>query len=113
MAAERKSVWPWIALTLVALPALYVASFGPACWLESRSGGLYRAFNLGRFFDFAYRPLIWTADRAPSRFWRALDMYARFGMPENSFVVLPGSDPEDGRFVMNGYVSIYIERSTR
>ena len=31
-----KSVWPWIAGLLVGLPVLYVASFGPACWLTSR-----------------------------------------------------------------------------
>ena len=40
MSEERKprSVWPWIAALLIGLPVLYVASFGPACWLSSRLG---------------------------------------------------------------------------
>lgn len=34
MSEERKrTVWPWIVALLVGLPVLYVASFGPACWL--------------------------------------------------------------------------------
>ncbi len=33
MSEERKPLWPWIAALLVGLPVLYVASFGPVCWL--------------------------------------------------------------------------------
>jgi hypothetical protein len=29
----KKPLWPWIAALLIGLPVLYVASFGPACWL--------------------------------------------------------------------------------
>jgi hypothetical protein len=36
MSDDRRPVWPWIAALLVGLPVLYVASFGPACWLVSR-----------------------------------------------------------------------------
>jgi hypothetical protein len=39
MSEERKKpVWPWIAAVLIGLPVLYVASFGPACWIASRTG---------------------------------------------------------------------------
>lgn len=33
---ERKktSVWAWVVAALVGLPALYLLSFGPACWIE-------------------------------------------------------------------------------
>jgi hypothetical protein len=33
---ERRPLWPWIAALLIGLPALYVLSFGPACWISSR-----------------------------------------------------------------------------
>ncbi len=33
---RKKSVWPWIVALVIGLPVLYVASFGPACWLTSR-----------------------------------------------------------------------------
>jgi hypothetical protein len=37
MGGERKVVWPWIMALLVGLPILYVASFGPACWISQRA----------------------------------------------------------------------------
>jgi hypothetical protein len=54
MSTERKKagVWPWIVALLIGLPVLYVASFGPACWLygngiiPARTGGwAYRAYE--------------------------------------------------------------------
>jgi hypothetical protein len=33
---KKTGVWPWIVVLLIGLPVLYVASFGPACWLTSR-----------------------------------------------------------------------------
>lgn len=36
MSEERKPLWPWIVALLIGLPVLYVASFGPACRLNSR-----------------------------------------------------------------------------
>src|SRR5262245_32900458 len=33
---RKKPVWPWIAALLIGLPVLYLASFGPACWVSSR-----------------------------------------------------------------------------
>jgi hypothetical protein len=32
MSARNRSVWPWIAVLLFAVPGIYVLSFGPACW---------------------------------------------------------------------------------
>ncbi|MGE5192196.1 MAG: hypothetical protein ACM3U2_06795 [Deltaproteobacteria bacterium] len=34
---RKKPLWPWIAALLVGLPVLYAASFGPVCWITSRS----------------------------------------------------------------------------
>src|SRR5262245_66586319 len=36
MSDDRKPFWPWIVALLIGLPVLYVASFGPACWLADR-----------------------------------------------------------------------------
>ena len=36
MSEERKiRVWPWITAGIL-LPVLYIASFGPACWITSQ-----------------------------------------------------------------------------
>jgi hypothetical protein len=46
---RKKPVWPWIAALLIGLPALYVLSFGPACYLVSNqtvsSKNAWRAFR--------------------------------------------------------------------
>ncbi len=48
---RKKHLWPWIVALLIGLPVLYVASFGPACWISSR-------FNIGRkVLPTAYRPI--------------------------------------------------------
>ena len=55
MTEHKNPVWPWIVALLIGLPVLYVASFGPACWIGFRS--LY-----GRYAVIvAYKPLL----RAP------------------------------------------------
>ena len=33
----RRPLWPILTAALIGLPVLYVASFGPACWLASRN----------------------------------------------------------------------------
>ncbi len=37
MGDERKPLWPWTVALLIGLAVLYVASFGPACWITSRT----------------------------------------------------------------------------
>jgi hypothetical protein len=52
MNTPRKPLWPKIVATVVvALPVLYVASFGPACWFSSRSRRATREVS------FIYRPM--------------------------------------------------------
>ena len=48
---RRKSAWPWIAALLSAAPLLYVAAFGPACWISSRLDAGLQAVST------AYRPI--------------------------------------------------------
>src|SRR5262249_25893692 len=74
MSHDRKkaSPWPWIVALLIGLPVLYVASFGPACWLFGR-GILPCELTID-----AYRPLIHLSfSQAPISGW--LRWYARSG----------------------------------
>lgn len=61
MGEERKPFWPWIVALLIGLPALYVVSFGPACWVCSRLDprNQERWCRLER----GYKPIIWLACR--------------------------------------------------
>jgi len=36
MDSRSRPLWPILTVALIGLPVLYVASFGPACWLASR-----------------------------------------------------------------------------
>jgi hypothetical protein len=48
----NKPLWSWIAVVLIGIMVLYVASFGPACWISSRT-------NIGApVVDVAYHPLL-------------------------------------------------------
>ena len=61
MSDERKNarVWPWILALLIGLPVLYVASFGPACWMTMRLNLPSEVINVG------YRPIVWSFDQMP------------------------------------------------
>ncbi len=68
--------WGFAAL---ALSLLYLLSFGPACWVNSRFGsGPSPTLNL------AYAPLLWMHRRAPAVVrWRLLE-YANLGCGKHS-----------------------------
>ena len=74
MSDERHPIGPWIAALLIALPVLYVASLGPACWIEAR-----QEYTMARTI---YQPICQAG-------WRvrpvanALIWYANLGSPEN------------------------------
>ncbi len=72
--AKKKAVWPQIVGLLIALPVLYFGSFGPACWITSRTDeGIVGMLK-------AYSPVLWVAERSrPVRiFFRA---YAKLLAP--------------------------------
>jgi hypothetical protein len=77
MIEERKLLWPWIATLLIGLPVLYVASFGPACWLADRDFVSFRAVVRG--YPWLYR--LATYNKQP---WgRGLRRYANsWNMPD-------------------------------
>ncbi len=76
MSDERKRpIWPWIVALLIGLPMLYVASFGPACWLADRD--VVDFTSVLRAYPLLYRS-IWQKDE---NFWsQGLSCYAKSGM---------------------------------
>lgn len=67
---------------VVSFPFLYVASFGPACWLTSRDGSLYPSFLR------IYQPLMWAADVVPPSWQVVLKPYATIGLPEKGSILI-------------------------
>lgn len=64
MKASRP-LWPLLTAALIGLPVLYVASFGPACWVSSRT--LDRGNRIGaQAFNMIYQPLLSLAWSGPS-----------------------------------------------
>jgi hypothetical protein len=80
MSDEHRSVWPWVIALLIGLPMLYIASFGPACWLADHkvvsAGGVFRVF----------RPLIWITARCPGRVSDAFIAYSEICKPDSNYV---------------------------
>lgn len=62
----------WTVVAFVLLPVLYVASFGPACWIVSRGPTGIAPFNA------AYRPLLRVA-HGRGTLSEILFRYALFG----------------------------------
>jgi len=91
MSANRKKrKWLWIVTLLIGLPALYIASFGPASWASLRTG------TGGRLVGTIYHPIFWLAlekniARGPI-LW-----YMGAGKPSGSRAVL---DWSDGKFAI-------------
>lgn len=73
---RKKPIWPWIVAMVVAVPVLYVASFGPACWISSRT-------NAGmEMIPVVYSPLVsvWYRGGVPAR---ALNWYCNLWSSKN------------------------------
>jgi len=54
---RKKSVWPWSVSVLITLPFLYIASFGPACWISERTGIGEQAISK------VFWPMVWFAEK--------------------------------------------------
>lgn len=78
MADRKKPGWLfWATVVLVGVPLLYVMSFGPACWIVSRSSLPAETINTG------YRPVIWAWERSPDPVVRVIWWYVDAGVPES------------------------------
>jgi hypothetical protein len=77
---NRRERWAkWTLAAAIGIPALYVASFGPACWVSSRMNTETEAPVISSF----YRPVTWTfseprftARPPPGKLEMALRYYA-------------------------------------
>ena len=67
---RKNALWPWIAATLIGLPVLYVASFGPACWISSHTG---RGANV---VSIVFQPVFSVWWNGPKPFDRLVAKYA-------------------------------------
>jgi hypothetical protein len=82
---NRRERWAkWTLAAAVGVPVLYVASFGPACWIYSRKDEralpiIY--FPIGRIFD--------SPSSAMGRIEIALVLYAQAGIPPGSWICVP------------------------
>lgn len=83
MSEERKRICPCVAVLLVGMPVLYVASFGPACWLVDRHQA--DCLIVARI----YRPIV-RASMSATPIGRALCWYGDLDRPRNrSKTVIP------------------------
>ena len=75
---------------LIVLPVLYVASFGPACWLVGR--GYFSGDAAGP----AYWPILFVYGSTDGRLSPAISWYARLGLRKTGFISLPFHRPSGG-----------------
>jgi len=89
---KKSGVAFWATVVVVAVLVAYPLSFGPACWIVSRTNS-----DRSSAFQAAYRPLGWIVysdDPVAARF---LNAWAQVGLQKGSTVVIPGGPYRDGR----------------
>lgn len=96
MTHGKKHGWPfWFAVAVIALPVLYVASFGPACRTALKHNWASEPFFV------AYHPLEATLLGLPRPIAGAIVWYANLWMPYGGFFNPPYDNP-------NGQMSIGV-----
>lgn len=82
MGTERKIFgWRFWTASTLGLLALYVASFGPACWLDSRRAANKGHSTLSRPLSVLFRPLLFIGCNN-RQIGAAVIGYAQFGAQE-------------------------------
>ena len=91
MTDRKKPGWTfWMTVVLIALPLLYVVSFGPWCW--AISGSIRDRGDRPSTF---YRPILWVWLHGPKPTWDVVYWYANLGSSEDN-EVQPGEAVDDG-----------------
>jgi hypothetical protein len=80
----KRLFWPWIVATVIAVPVLYVASFGPACWASSRCSEP-NGFGVAAV-EFVYQPLLRATTGDNELIRDNLRSYTMFGAAPNWYV---------------------------
>jgi hypothetical protein len=86
---RKKPPWPWIAV-LVGLPVLYVASFGPACWLTARP--LLSEVRTPHPAMSAYIPIGYIGNHAPLAVRTVVFKYAWLCVARDEYILLKDFD---------------------
>jgi len=79
--SKHPSASLWVTVLLVAAHVLYSLSFGPACWITSRT----KDFTLPDL----YIPVGWVMSRCPRPAKTAIEAYGRLGMARGAEVRIP------------------------
>jgi hypothetical protein len=99
---NRRERWAkWTLAVVVGLPVLYVASFGPACWICSRLRVRDRHVRFVAV-PMAYYPVGSACFYGPLN--RPFERYARWGMAQGSGILIP--------FVYSGIFNHYLLMSS-
>ena len=87
---NRRERWAkWALAATVVVPMLYVASFGPACWLVSSR--VYPLIGVARVAPRIYWPLGALHKNGPVAVASLLDWYAKLGCGTDERVLMPAS----------------------
>jgi hypothetical protein len=94
MGDERKKagVWPWIVALLIGVPVLYVASFGPACWLTAQpleNGMRNDGWDMPPSWMLIYRPFGIILNEPGSPLKVGINWWATVGIKSTSRAVVP------------------------
>jgi hypothetical protein len=83
---NRRERWAkWTLAAAVGLPTLYVASFGPACWISTRLQ------PSGEIISTVYSPIIPVMRQGPMVVQYVLIHYVLFGMPQERHFSIDGA----------------------
>jgi hypothetical protein len=96
---NRRERWAkWTLAATLALPVLYVASFGPACWIMASASedDPYHESLIGTVFDFTYWPIGRCADEQVWQIDTAVVWYGELGMPKGTWLQVPALPPGSG-----------------
>jgi hypothetical protein len=86
----------WFAVGVIALPVLYIASFGPACWLTGRTS------HLGPWVAVVYGPLGRVAAYSehpvnrPLRWYAGLFAEKSYGTMYSDWIEIPVGEEREG-----------------
>ena len=78
---RKKPLWPWIVGLLIGLPVLYVASFGPACWISSRIGA-HKGFVVDAV-QLVYQPVLRLGVEGPDSVRRGIEWWVTLDAKPN------------------------------
>ena len=98
---QKPAGWVLVCVAMLLVPAFYVFSSGPACWLSSRWGAMGLVSHV-------YRPLTWVAEVSGSDMVMGmLQAYSALGSTEDAAWAFSPEEPGNAEWT-SGWFSISI-----